>query len=409
MLADTHLRSLAVLFYCNAKNYLCRKNSKALKIAVNTRLLLKDKIEGIGWFKYENLSRITRQHPEHHFYFLFDRPYSEEFIFADNVTPLVVNPPARHPVLYYLWFEHAIPRALKKINADLFLSPDGYLSLSSKVPSMNVFHDLSFEHFPQDLPYLERKYYRYFFPKYAKKAIRIATVSDFSKRDIVEKYGVDENKIDLVYSGTNDSFKPVGEDVKKKIRTEFTQGSPYFLFMGSLHPRKNLARLFTAFDQFKQTDSSGTKLLIVGMKKWWTGNIKVAFDNMKYQDDVILPGRVELQTLNEIVASALAITYVSYLEGFGLPILEGFHSDTPVITSNVTSMPEVAGDAALLVNPFSTNSIASAMTRIANEPALRNELIEKGRIQKEKFSWQKTSELLWGSIEKTMEEIGKKV
>jgi len=376
-----------------------------LNIAVNTRLLIKDKIEGIGWFKFENLSRITRQHPEHQFYFLFDRPYSEEFVFANNVTPLIVNPQARHPVLYYLWFEHAIPRALNKLNADLFLSPDGYLSLSSKVPSMNVFHDLSFEHFPADLPYLERKYYRYFFPKYAQKAIRIATVSEYSKQDIVKQYGVDEEKVDLVYSGTNESFKPVGEDVKNRIRNEFTGGAPYFLFMGSLHPRKNLARLFTAFDQFKQRDSSGTKLLIVGMKKWWTGNIKEAFDNMTHQEDIILPGRVELKTLNEIVASALAVTYVSYLEGFGLPILEGFHSDTPVITSDVTSMPEVAGDAALLVDPFSTDSIASAMTSMANDITLREDLIKKGRIQKEKFSWQKTSELLWCSIEKTLEQI----
>jgi glycosyltransferase involved in cell wall biosynthesis len=164
--------------------------------------------------------------------------------------------------------------------------------------------------------------------------------------------------------------------------------------------------VFTAFDKFKETDSSGTKLLIVGMKKWWTGNIKDAFDKMKHQDDVILPGRVELKTLNEIVASALAVTYVSYLEGFGLPILEGFHSDTPVITSNITSMPEVAGDAALLVDPFSTSSIAGAMTKIATLPELRKELINKGRVQKEKFSWQKTSELLWRSVEKTMEMCG---
>ncbi len=373
-----------------------------MKIAVNTRLLIKDKIEGIGWFKYENLSRITQQHPEHQFYFLFDRPYSEEFIFSDNITPMIVNPQARHPVLYYLWFEHSIPRALKKIDADLFLSPNGYLSLSSKIPSLNVFHDLSFEHFPEDLPWLERKNYRYFFPKYAQKAVRIATVSEYSKQDIVKQYGVDENKIDLVYSGTNKSFRPVSDEVKERTRKEFTQGAPYFLFMGSLHPRKNLARLFTAFDNFKKTDASGTKLLIVGMKKWWTENIKEAFDNMKHQEDVILPGRVELKTLNEIVASALAVTYVSYLEGFGLPILEGFHSDTPVITSNVTSMPEVSGDAALLVDPFSIDSIAGAMTKMATDPELREDLIKKGRIQKEKFSWQKTSELLWDSIEKTM-------
>ena len=378
-----------------------------MKIAVNTRLLIKDKIEGIGWFKYENLSRITRQHPEHRFYFLFDRPFSNEFIFSDNIEPLVVFPQARHPVLYYLWFEQSIPRVLKKIDADLFLSPDGYLSLRTNVPSVNVFHDLSFEHFPGDIPYLERKNYRYFFPRYARKAIRIATVSQYSKNDIIERYGIDEGKIDLVYSGTNESFKPVDEAVKTRIRSRFTQGAPYFLFMGSLHPRKNLARLFTAFDKFKQTDNTGTRLLIVGMKKWWTGEIRAAFENMQHQEDVILPGRVDLKTLNEIVASALAVTYVSYLEGFGLPILEGFHSDTPVITSNVTSMPEVAGDAALLVDPFSVDSIANAMTRMANDENLRHRLIEKGRIQKEKFSWQKTSELLWNTIEKTFRQIGK--
>lgn len=152
-----------------------------MKIAVNTRLLVKNKLEGIGWFSYETLKRITTQHPEHEFYFIFDRKHSDDFIFSDNVTPIELFPQARHPFLYYLWFEFSMPRLLKKLKPDLFLSPDGYLSLKSKIKSLVVFHDLNFEHYPEDIPWLERKNYKYFFPRYAKKADRIATVSEYSK------------------------------------------------------------------------------------------------------------------------------------------------------------------------------------------------------------------------------------
>nr|NQU90254.1 glycosyltransferase family 4 protein [Bacteroidota bacterium] len=374
-----------------------------LRIAVNTRLLIKGKLEGIGWFTFETLKRITSQHPEHDFFFLFDRKFSNEFIFSKNVTPLIVPPQARHPVLYYLWFEHAIPGVLKKINADLFYSPDGYLSLKTKVPSMNVFHDLNFEHYPGDIPWLERKNYRYFFPKYAHKARRIATVSEFSKNDIAQIYGVDKNKIDVVYNGANEDFMPIDKTEKVKTRNTFAQGAPYFLFVGSLHPRKNLARLFTSFDIFKKTDLKNVKLIIVGEKKWWTENIKTAFDDMQFQDHVIFTGRLDADTLHKVTASALAITYVSYFEGFGIPIVEAFYCDTPVITSNVTSMPEVAGDAAILTDPFDVESIAGAMTQMASDGKLRNQLIEMGRERRKMFSWQKTSERLWASIEKAME------
>ncbi len=103
-----------------------------MKIVVNTRLLLKNKLEGIGWFTYETFKRITQQHPEHQFYFLFDRKFDDSFIFSDNIEPIVVSPQARHPALFYLWFEHAVPRVLNKINADIFVSPDGYLSLKDE-------------------------------------------------------------------------------------------------------------------------------------------------------------------------------------------------------------------------------------------------------------------------------------
>jgi len=373
-----------------------------MKIAVNTRLLLKNRLEGIGWFTYESLKRITQQHPEYEFIFIFDRPYDNSFIFSDNIKPVVIQPQARHPVLFYLWFEQSIPRLFKKINPDLFISPDGYLSLKSKVKSLVVMHDLNFEHYPKDIPLMARKHYRYFFPKYAKKADRIATVSEYSKQDIIDQYDVSTNKIDVVYNGADEGFKPACLELKKKIQKKYAEDCPYFLFVGALHPRKNLINLFKAFDLFKKSKSTNIKLLVVGEKMWWTPEIKKAYETMENKSDVLFSGRLNFDELQKVVASALALTYVSYFEGFGIPIVESFYSGTPVITSNVTSMPEVAGDAALLIDPFSVQSITEALVKISSDENLRKSLIEKGFERKKEFTWQKTADRLWTSIEKVL-------
>lgn len=373
-----------------------------MNIAVNTRLLIKNKLEGIGWFTYESLKRITRQHPEHHFYFIFDRPYDNGFIFSDNITPIILSPQARHPLLYCIWFDLRLPSLLKKLKPDLFLSPDGYLSLKTDVPSVAVIHDLNFEHHPGDLPCLTRRYYRHYFPKFARKAQRIATVSQYSKEDIAKRYGIAEEKIDVVFDGANETYRALNPSEIDTFRQEFTGGLPYFLFVGSLHPRKNLVNLFRAYDLFRETTGAAIRLLIVGARKWWTPQIRDAYESMRFRDEVIFAGRMDSVTLGRALGAALALTYVSYFEGFGIPIVEAFRCGTPVITSNITSMPEVAGEAALLVDPFSPQSIAAAMERIHCDEHLRAEMIRKGIERKDTFTWQKTADLLWNAIERTV-------
>ena len=374
-----------------------------MRIAVNTRLLLHGKLEGIGWFMFENLKRIAISHPEHEFYFIFDRPYHKQFIFSKNVKPVVLFPQARHPFLYFIWFEISIRLAFLKIKPDLFLSPDGYLSLGSKVKSLAVFHDLNFEHYPEDIPWLERLYYRFFFRKYAHKAKRIATVSTYSKDDIVKQYGVSPDKIDVVYNGANEAYEPVGDEVKNATREKYTQGRPYFFFVGALHPRKNLVNLFRAFDIFKETDTENSVLLIAGARKWWTGEIASVYDGMKFKENVIFAGRIESSEMKNVMGSAIALTYVSYFEGFGIPIVEAFRCGTPVITSNVTSMPEIASDAALLIDPFNPKEIAQAMNSITSDKELCAKLAEAGKSRAALFTWDKSAERLWQSIEKVLE------
>ncbi|MBI4947213.1 MAG: glycosyltransferase family 4 protein [Bacteroidetes bacterium] len=383
-------------------------------IAVNTRLLLKDKLEGIGWFTYESLKRITKNHPEHQFLFLFDRPFSEDFIFSDNISPVIVGPPSRHPFLWYWWFEQSLPKVFHKYEPDLFLSPDGFLSLSAGYPagmkkfkSLAVIHDLNFEHYPQDIPFLARKYYKKYFPHYAKKADRIATVSEYSKQDISKFYKISPEKIDVVYDGANEVFKASPNPLLQRGLKVSPEGGdlegavPYFLFIGALSPRKNVARLLQAFDEFKKSESSKMKLIIAGEKMFKTNEIETVYNKMQFKNDVIFTGRLGIADLKDIMANAFSLVFVPYFEGFGIPILEAMYCDVPVITSNVTSMPEVAGNAALLVDPFSVDSIKDGMLRIYKDEALRKQLILNGQKQREKFSWDKTAEKLWKCIEKT--------
>lgn len=369
-----------------------------MKIAVNTRLLLPHKLDGIGWFTCETLKRITTQHPEHQFVFFFDRKFSDEFIFARNVEPVIVHPQSRHPVLWYLFFEWGVPVALNKHKPDLFLSPDGWLSLRTRTKTVAVIHDLNFETYPQFLPFHVRQYYRYFIPRFARKAARIATVSEFTKTDIVEKYGISPERIDVVYNGANEGFVPLLEHEIQNTRKEYSGGKPYFVFVGTIHPRKNMTNMFRAYNHFRKSTSSDIRLLIIGEKKWWTADIRKAYDEVQFKEDVIFVGRLGADELHRIIASALAMLYVSYFEGFGIPILESFYCDVPVITSNATSMPEVGGDAALLTDPFSFESISEAMLRISKDEKLRSSLIEKGRERRKLFSWQKSADKLWETV-----------
>lgn len=375
-----------------------------MRIAVNTRLLLKNKLEGIGWYTYETLSRMVVQHPEHDFYFLFDRPYSKDFIFAKNVHPIVISPPTRHPFLWYLWFEFKLPKILKQLKIDLFLSPDGFLSLKSTIPSVAVIHDINFEHHHKDLKFSHSLFYRRYFKKYAQKANRIVTVSNYSKNDISSCYQINENKIDVSLNGANPAFHPIGLEKQIKVRKEYSQGKDYFLFVGALHPRKNIKRLLVAFEKFKSATESSNKLLIVGAKMWWNDELKSCFEQLNCKEDVIFTGRKSLAELQLLYASALAFCFVPYFEGFGIPILEAMRCGCPVITSNCTSMPEVAGDAALLVNPYEVDEIVEAMQQLNSNTELRANLSEKGLMHAQKFSWNATAEALWNSIEKVLQE-----
>ncbi|MDQ3108702.1 MAG: glycosyltransferase family 4 protein [Bacteroidota bacterium] len=375
----------------------------AVVIVVNTRLLIHDKLDGIGRFGYESLIRITRNHPEAHFVFLFDRNVHEDFIFSENITPVKLLPPARRPWLWNIWFNISVKGVLRDLKPDLFLSIDGYLPLNIKTPCLPVIHDLNFEHYPKDMPARYARWYRKKFPLFAKQAARIATVSEFSKNDIAEHYHIPKEKIDVVYNGAASGFLPIDEEQQKLMREKFTAGEPFFLYIGALHPRKNLERLIRAFRAFKKQTGSSTKLVLAGGNYWKYDGLRMTVAEFQDKSEIIFTGRLSEEELHRLTASARALTYVPYFEGFGIPIVEAMSCDVPVITSEITAMPEVAGEAALYVDPFSEESICSALVLIDKDESLREKLISKARIQREKFSWDKTADALWESMMKVIE------
>ena len=198
-------------------------------------------------------------------------------------------------------------------------------------------------------------------------------------------------------------FAPLDEAAKKEVREKTTGGSPYFVFVGSLNQRKNVEGLLRAFDLFKQKGNFPHKLVIVGECMWSMTSIDSEIEQMEHADDVVFMGRLQPDALRDVTASADALVLPSFLEGFGVPIVEAMNCDVPVITSNCTSMPEVAGDAGLLINPHSDEEIANAMVQLATDAELRQKLIENAKIQRQKFSWDKSAVDLWNGMMRLME------
>ncbi len=372
-----------------------------MKIAVNTRLLLKDNLEGIGYFVYETFRRITSQHQDHDFIFIFDRPVDPYFVFGKNVKTIVAGPPARHPLLWKYWFDYKIPGILRKEKADLFISCDGFCSLRTRTPQLLMVHDLAFLHHPAFAKRSHYRYYKRYTPKFLQKASRIATVSEFSKSDIHNSYNTAMDKMDVVYSAAKESFRPLSFDQRQEVKNKYTNGKEFFLYTGAIHPRKNLINLLKAFSIFKKRLHSNIKLVLAGRLAWNYDSFLEDLKRYKYRDDVILTGYVQESDLLGITASAYAMVYPSLVEGFGVPVLEAMQSGIPVITSSSSAMQEIAQKAALYSDPNDVNDIAEKMMFVYKDENLRNELIQKGEQQARNYSWQKTSELLWETILRT--------
>ena len=267
---------------------------------------------------------------------------------------------------------------MKKIKADVFVSPDGFCSLTTNIPQCLIIHDLGFLHHPKTYKNSHVRFLKKNTPRFLKKATTIVTVSEFSKNDITKHYGVAPNKIEVIHNGVKQIFQPVSLSIKEAIKEKYTDGKEYFIYAGAIQPRKNLVNLLKAFSIFKKRLQSNMKLVVVGRLAWKNNEFLQLISTYKYRSDVVLTGYLPEEELARLMASAYALVYPSMFEGFGVPVAEAMKCRVPVLTSEKTSMQEVAGEAGLYFNPNDHADIADKMMLIYKDENLRNQLIEKG-------------------------------
>ncbi len=372
------------------------------RIALNGRLLVPGKMEGIGRFTLNTLKHLIKLRPEDNFLLVVDRADNALFHLGPNVEVVRIRIPARRPWLMKLWFGRPLSRVLKRWKADVFVSLEGPLAMNMPhdFPQLTVIHDLNFEHRPDGLPFFWRRYYQTEFPRFAQLAHVLGTVSDYSRQDLARTYDLDPAQIEVFPNAADVSFKPATSRQRDDARKSLSQGRPYFIFIGSIHPRKNLEGLISAFHAYREM--GGTWDLVVVGVPMWKNNLSSMSSNVVAH--VHYAGRLNDDALIHALAGAQGLVFVPWFEGFGIPVVEAMASGVPVISSNVTSLPEVCGDAAFaMVAPAHIESIAREMQRLEQHPELAEAASLRGLARAKDFSWASTGEKLSRVIAQMME------
>jgi glycosyltransferase involved in cell wall biosynthesis len=289
-----------------------------------------------------------------------------------------------------LWTHLRLSWEMARQPPDVLFVPAHVLPLIHPRSSVVTVHDLGYRHYPEAHPLLDRLYLDLATRYNARAARRVIAVSQATQDDLVQHYGLEPGKITVVYSGWDERMQPVEDETTiERVKARYGIRGEYVLYVGTLQPRKNLGRLLEAYGLLrKQAQRGGAPgLVIAGRKGWLYDPIFQQVERLGLESEVVFPGYVTQEDLPALLSGARLFVFPSLYEGFGLPVLEAMACGTPVVCSNVSSLPEVAGDAALLVDPLDVKGMAEAMNRLLQDEGLRTELVERGYRQVRRFSW----------------------
>jgi len=292
------------------------------------------------------------------------------------------------------WHQWGVERAARRARADLLHLPAGLGPVRGRLPTVVTIHDLSVLHAPRDFRPWFRNYARVVIPRLARRAARVITVSETTRRDVIEHLGLPEEKVVAVPNGVALSHPPSVTRDGQPTSGPYQLPRRYVLSVGTLQPRKNLLRLFEAIRMLAARPATRDVVLVhAGGYGWLADDIVRAAQAPALRDRVRLLGYVPQEHLACLYLQARLLAYPSLFEGFGLPVLEAMASGCPVVTSNRSSLPEVAGDAAVLVDPESVEAIAEGIGRVWEDDALAAELRVRGLARAPRFSWERTARL----------------
>lgn len=305
-----------------------------------------------------------------------------------------------------LWTHLRLSWEMRSRPPDLLFVPSHVLPLVHPHRSVVTVHDLGYHYYPQAHTLSQNLYLRWSTRYNARAATTVLADSEATRADLLHYYRIPEGKIIVVYPGRDETLAPVADlEALAAVRARYSLADPYLLYVGTLHPRKNLVRLVQAFAALLRSGPesipSDLQLVLAGQKGWLYEEIFAQVRKLGLTGRVVLTGYVPDADLAALLSGALAFVFPSLYEGFGLPVLEAMACGTPVVCSGVSSLPEVAGDAALLVDPLDVEALAEALGRIATDDELRASLVGRGFGQVRRFSWRRCAEQTLQVLEET--------
>lgn len=293
----------------------------------------------------------------------------------------------------FAWKQFELPRQIQRLKIDLIHFTSFIASLAGDARAVLTVHDLCFALFPETFPPLRRSYYRYVIPRSVRRCDAVIVDSDSTKRDIQAHITPRKELVHAIHLGVDPvSFYHVSdESARARLREKYSLPGDFILYVGTLEPRKNLPRLIRAFAYGVVSKGLSQHLVIAGRKGWMFGEIFRQVRTLNLMDRVCFPGYVESSDLAALYSMARVFVYPSLYEGFGLPCLEAMSCGTPVIASNRSSLPEVVGDCALMVEPTSVESIAEQLKKVCSDDDCHDMLSEQGPRRASRFSWLTTA------------------
>jgi len=302
----------------------------------------------------------------------------------------------------YLW-----PKLIKEHKIDLLHSPISYIPWGVNIPSIITIHDLGFFHFPQNYTLLRRLFLERIIKVSVEKAIKVITISEFTKKDIINTFNINPDKISVVYEGIDKKKyqKRASPQKAETVTDKYNLSDKYILSVGHLEPRKNYMRLIKAFELIKRNHNLPHKLVIIGRENWKYKKIFELINELDLKDQIVLTGFVSEDDLITIYQKADVFVTASIFEGFGFTPLEAMAAGTPVAASNATSIPEVVGNATNLFDPFDVDDITDKTYKVICSDQLRKELVQKGYQNLKRFDWKECCKKTVQEYENVLREL----
>ncbi len=347
---------------------------------------------------FETFIQLAKLHSGHTFLFFYDSETSHSTL-PENIISIVITPQATISLKWKIWYNLKLPASLKKNKADIFIS-EKFISLKTKIPQILLSPDLSYIFHQVLIDKKHSPFYKNNIPKFLNKAEKIVVNSHYFKNEIIERFKIEEQKIEIIYPEIKKISDTISQEEREVIKEKYAEGNEYFIYNGIISTKQNLLNLLKAFSFFKKRQRSKMQLLITGKPGEKYDEFVRSLQSYRFKNDVKVLKEVTPNETEKILASAYAMLYAPFYEAEGIEVIEAMKMEAPLIVSETVILKEYCGDAALYIDPNNFNGIAEKMMLLFKDEQKRKELIEKGKLQIEKFSGKKRDGILFELIQK---------